>query len=238
MSMHGPYDYGPENKLLFEQLGYFDMIDQAEENGEWINILHEGATVDQWRIRHYQAAVMDFDVALGKLFNALIERDLLDNTILVLYGDHNVYYHDLNLMINNTDASEYFNMDMYQTFFAIYNPSLTAIYKEYNETNVIDKFVSPYNIVPTLLDLLGKSYNQHLFLGESVFTDRHEVFYSNKLTAFFDINIFSNDGYDIVYLKEEQDQDYLDGFFATCEENRLRLEIINHWFDSTKKIRE
>lgn len=238
LSMHGPYNSGPQNIQLFEELGYFSAIDQAEAEGVWENVLVDGAEVDRLRIRHYQAAVMDFDRALGRLIEELEERDIIDNTILVLYGDHNVYYHDLHLKINDADASEFYNMNMYETFFAIYNPVLTNAYSEQHETNVIDKFVSPYNIAPTLFDLLGLNYNQNLFLGESVFLDGRNVFYSHKLTGFFDDKLYSNDGYDILYYDEEVSEEYLEDFLAVCEEQMTRLEIINYWYNITKEGRK
>lgn len=237
LSMHGPYNSGPENKLLFEELGYFALIDQAEANGEWGNILAGGAEADRLRLRHYQAAVMDFDKALGRLLEELEDKNLVDDTIIVLYGDHNVYYHDLQLMINNTSASEFYNMNMYKSFFSIYNPLLTEAFIQDNDSNIIEKFVSPYNIVPTLYDLLGITYNQNLFLGESVFLDTNNVFYSHKLTGFFDDIIYSNDGYDILYFDQEVSEEYIQEFLADCEEQIRRLEIIDYWYDITREGR-
>ncbi len=237
MSMHGPYNYGPKNKLLFEDSGYFSAIDQASEDGTWTNPLVDGATADMMRIRHYQAAVMDFDVALGRLLEELELKNLLDNTIIVLYGDHNVYYHELSLVLNNSSSSEYYNTDMYETFLAIYNPVLTEKYLETNDSNQIEKFVSPYNIVPTLFDLLGLTYNQNIMMANSVFTDTREAFYSHKLTAFFDDKLYSNDGFEIMFYKEEVEDFYVEEFLETTEKLRDRLVIINYWYDRTKESR-
>lgn len=237
LSMHGPYNYGPMNKLLFEDLGYFGAIDQASATGDWVNPLEDGAEADRLRIRHYQAAVMDFDVALGRVLQELEDANVLDNTIVVLFGDHNVYYHDLHLVLHDADASEYYNMDLYEAFLGIYNPILTETYLETHESNEIIKFVSPYNIVPTLFDLLGLVYNQNIMLGETVFSDQDEIFYSHKLTGFFNNKLYSDDGYDIVYYKEEVSEEYVNEFVAICEEQRERLEIINYWYDTTKEAR-
>jgi phosphoglycerol transferase MdoB-like AlkP superfamily enzyme len=235
LSMHGPYYYGPKNKELFEDLGYYQRIDEAVLHGSWVNPLENGAEADRLRLRHYEAAVMDFDIALGRLLYELEVNDALENTIIVLYGDHNVYYHNLHLEIHDAEASEYYNVDLYDSFLAIYNPILTEAYLENNETNVIDKFTSPHVIVPTLFDLLGLVYNQNIMLSDSVFSDSMHVFYSNKLTAFFTDKVYSNDGYDIIYSKEEIDLLYEEEFFRVCEEHRRRLDIINYWYDVTKE---
>ena len=235
LSMHGPYYYGPKNKELFEDLGYYARIDQAVLDGDWVNPLENGAEADRLRLRHYEAAVMDFDQALGRLLYELEVNDSLENTIIVIYGDHNVYYHNLHLEIHDADPSEYYNVDLYDSFLAIYNPILTEAYVEDNGTNVIDKFTSPHVIVPTVFDLLGIVYNQNIMLSDSVFSDTMEVFYSNKLTAFFTDKVYSNDGYEIIYYKEEIDLLYEEEFFRVCEEHRRRLDIINYWYDVTKE---
>ncbi len=235
MSSHGPYNYGPGNIELFEELGYFEAIDEAVVNGDWVNPLENGEEIDRLRLRHYEAAIMDFDRALGRLLEELENSGEIDNTILVFFGDHNIYYHDLHLKINDVDSSMYYDMELYQAFLAVYNPVLTDSFVEDNGTNEIEKFVSPHNIVPTLYDLLGIGYNQNLMMGESVFLDSSNVFYSHKLTGFFDNQLFSDDGYEIIYSKNEIEQDYIDSFVAISQELRERLEIINYWYDNTKQ---
>jgi len=237
MSSHGPYNYGPENIELFEELGYFEAIDQAVLNGSWVNPLENGEEIDRLRLRHYEAAIMDFDKALGILLEEVEESGEMDNTILVLFGDHNIYYHDLHLKINDVDSSMYYDMDLYKAYLAIYNPLLTDIYVEDKGVNEISKFVSPHNIVPTLYDLLGITYNQSMMMGESVFLSSDVVFYSHKLTGFFDDTLFSDDGYEIIYSKTEVEQEYIDSFVAISRGLRERLEIINYWYDNTKKSR-
>ena len=235
MSSHGPYNYGPGNIELFTDLGYFEAIDEAVVNGDWVNPLENGEEIDRLRLRHYEAAIMDFDRALGRLLEELENSGEIDNTILVFFGDHNIYYHDLHLKINDVDSSMYYDMELYQAFLAVYNPVLTDSFVEDNGTNEIEKFVSPHNIVPTLYDLLGIGYNQNLMMGESVFLDSSNVFYSHKLTGFFDNQLFSDDGYEIIYSKNEIEQDYIDSFVAISQELRERLEIINYWYDNTKQ---
>lgn len=116
LSTHGPYDYGLVNKRLFTELGYFDRIDQAEADGLWTNILAGKDEEDILRIRHYEAAVMNLDDALGMMLDDLEEKGLLDDTIIVLFGDHNVYYHDIYLKRFEDTDNSYYNMEMYHNF--------------------------------------------------------------------------------------------------------------------------
>lgn len=239
LSTHGPYDYGTANKILFDELGYFDAIDQAEADGLWTNVLAGGDPADVAKIRHYQAAVMDLDVAIGMMLDDLEAKGILDDTIIVMYGDHNVYYHDIYLKMFASTFNDYYNMEMYRNFFVMYNPSLTQLYLDNSgdDDSTISEFVTPYNIVPTLFDLLGIQYNQNLFMGSSIFAEGEDVFYSIKLTAFFNYNMFSTDGVEIIYYKQQYTPEELADFIMKCEELRYKIGYINKWYVETKEAK-
>lgn len=238
LSTHGPYDYGAKNKQLFEDLGYFSAIDQAEADGLWVNCLADYSDKDAARIRHYQAAVMDLDVALGLMLDYLEVQGVLDETIIVLYGDHNVYYHEIHLkrFEENNDIS---NMDMYRNFMAIYNPTLTNLYLQNSgdTDSTISEFATPYNIVPTLYDLLGIQYDTNLFMGTSILDDVEDVFYSIKITSFFNANMFSDDGETIIYYKNEYTEEELQEFIEKCEILREKIGFINNIYIASKETR-
>ncbi|XMB72175.1 LTA synthase family protein [Mycoplasmatota bacterium WC30] len=232
LSTHGPYNYGPENKLLFEELGYFSQIDQAEADGLWTNILADKEEDYVARIRHYQAAVMDLDKALGMMIDDLESKGILDDTVIVLFGDHNVYYHNIHLKIFEDTNNDISNMEMYRNFFCIYNPLLTETYleKSGDDDSTISKFVTPYNIVPTLLDLFGYQYDTNLFLGTSIFSEEEDVFYSIKMTAFFNSNLFSTDGESIIYFREEYTDEELQDFSSKCSVIKEKIAYINTYY--------
>jgi phosphoglycerol transferase MdoB-like AlkP superfamily enzyme len=234
MITHGPYNNSSENINLFTELGYFDQIDTAENDGLWENPLSE-VEEDALKIRYYQAAVMDFDKALGKLLDFLEENSILDDTILVLFGDHNVYYHDLSKKMYEESGSEYYNFEMYKTYLNIYNPLLTNKFLETNSTNVIEKFVSLYNIVPTVFELLGYEYNQNFMMAEPVFTDALEIFYSQKLTGYFNDKFYSDDGFDVIYQSTGASGSDLNLFLDKTFILNNRIEMINYFYDETKK---
>lgn len=238
MVSHGPYDYGPDNKLIFEELGYFSAIDQAEQAGLWTNLFTGGDEKDIARIRHYQAAVMDLDVAIGMMLDDLEAKGILDDTIIVMYGDHNVYYHEIYLK-RFAENNAYYNMDMYKNFFCIYNQDLTTAYLNlsHDEDTTISKFVTPYNIVPTLLDLLGYRYDEYMFLGHSVFADTEDVFYSMKLTGFFNQYLYSDDGEEIIYANIDYSDAEANQFFQACEELRTKISYINQVYLDSEEDR-
>jgi phosphoglycerol transferase MdoB-like AlkP superfamily enzyme len=226
LSSHGPYDSGEKNKLLFEELGYFPAIRQAEKGGLWHNILSGSTDKNKARIRHYQAAIMDFDVALGLLLDDLSEKGLMEDTLICLYSDHNVYYSKLHLAIHDATTEQYYKVQMYETIMIMYNPLLTEAYQNTNHTSSteIDKFASPHNIVPTILDLLGIRFDANLYLAKSIFAPGTDVFYSHKLPGLFNDNFFSDDGESIIYSRVWQDEAAQQQFLADCA-------AINHKFD-------
>ena len=62
----------------------------------------------------------------------------------------------------------------------------------------ISKYCNSFDILPTLLDLLGYDFNLNLYQGVSVFKDAESVFISRE-SGMFDANIYS-DG-DSVFVK-------------------------------------
>ena len=80
-----------------------------------------------------------------------------------------------------------------------YNPTLNEKIIEVYNKNTVDKFTSPYNLVPTMLDILGVDYNSSMYPAKSVFSRRFQengdIFYSYELNSFFtDLIWIDNDG--------------------------------------------
>jgi phosphoglycerol transferase MdoB-like AlkP superfamily enzyme len=125
---------------------------------------------------------------------------------------------------------------MYETFLCIYNPLLTATYLDYYETDstTITKFTSPYIIVPTLIDLLGIPFNKNIYLGDSVFLDNEQVFYSHKLAAILTNSLYSNDGYEIIYDPFLADDETLATFHTQGAKVMFRLGVVNNHYLSTR----
>ncbi len=236
LSSHGPYyAFGTKdsettpNTQVFKDLGFWDRVVQAENDGTWVNPVADSTELNINRLRFYECTIMDLDVAVGKLIDALKANNEFDNTLFVFYGDHNIYYHDLQYDIYNTTLEEYYKMIMYKAAFFMYNPLLNETYRQNNDTDsgLIDKFVSPYNIVPTILDLLGMQYNTKIYLADSVFADTDDVFYSNKIAGLFNQDFYSNDGKSVIYHTETADLDKQDQFLSDCQIILDKIDYIN-----------
>lgn len=198
LTTHGPYEENYHTEAIFEELGYFDKIDNYDS---WVNIM-DGTGFEE-NYRYWQASVMDLDAAIGIIVDTLEEKGILDDTVLVLYGDHQVYYDQIYMIENGTPLNDYSHSSLYETPLIIYNEQLSAEYKSIKnvESTQIKQFSSTYNIVPTILDLLGAEHYSALYPGTSLFYDGEDYNQKNVFVSLqggiFNNDIFTSNGYDL-----------------------------------------
>ncbi len=141
VTAHQPYDessiYGDYYYDLFEDTDYPDTL------------------------KRYLSKAKITDDALGKLMNLLEEKDMLSDTVIVLYGDHYPYglsNKDVALSVDY-DIEDFFEIE--RTPFLIYNSELEPkIYKE--KTFYM-------NILPTIANLFDLDYDPRFYMGEDLF---------------------------------------------------------------------
>lgn len=237
LSTHGPYNESKSNYKKLEDRGYFDKIDSAVENGLWVNPLADTNVED--RFRYYKAMAMDLDASIGMLLEKLETKGILDDTIIVLYGDHNAYYYDISYLIYDSVGGEYYKPYIFKTPLIICNPELTRVYKEKNnipndESAHVEKFVSTYNIVPTLLDLLGYDFNSNLYLGTSALIEENydsmNIFFSLQ-GGIFNENIYTINGYDLVYTELEEYEEELEKVRTASEYILQKIKYIEYIYN-------
>lgn len=211
------------------------------------NVLDENSKAWQecyLRYKQYQAAYMDLDRGIHELIVYLKENDLLENTTIVLFADHDGYYSNQNYYLRGYDYFEFYKTDLYYVPFIMYDGSLdlsissvdygnglgydafnyeSSISPKLDESKCeylktengslkIQRWSSPYDTVPTLLDLFGYSFNMNLYQGQSVFADYSDteraVFYSMESGIITD-NVFMSSKGEWYYFDEESCEYYL-----------------------------
>ena len=181
---------------------------------------------------------MDLDLAIGTLLDRLEKTNQLDNTLIVLYGDHEPYYMSnnekpLKFAIYNTD--EPFNPNLFKTTLIMYNKKLNDKYQEIYGNKSYDKFSSTYNIVPTILDLLGVKYNSNYYVGKSAFLVNNEfenIFYSHELQSVFTDKLYYFDIGDYGYKDNNIDDNYLKSFEANANLVVKRIKLFNRFYEN------
>ncbi|MBE5746130.1 MAG: hypothetical protein E7359_02460 [Clostridiales bacterium] len=189
---HGPYDI--YNKR------YAEFYDFYEENLTQIKYYFEnelGYTipsnkVNYNKLKYYKCSAMDTDRMVKYLLEYLDDNNILDNTTIVFYADHNCYYDDINLITRyNTLEVDPNNSDIYNIPFMIYDSKLGAKQNE--------MFCSTFDIYPTICELFGLSYNKLVTQGYNVYSDEitNSIFVSN-LTGIFTNKLYSYNINDVI----------------------------------------
>ncbi len=145
VSGHAPYNFNggnsiaQKNESLVEDLPYSDSV------------------------KSYLASQLELENALTTLINQLKKNKILDDTVIVLTGDH--YPYTLSTDEIN-EISSYERDEIIEV-----NHSNLIIWNNKNEHKVIDKVSSQLDVLPTILNLFGIDYDSRLFVGKDIFSD-------------------------------------------------------------------
>lgn len=162
--------------------------------------------------KRYQAGLMDLDEAVNSLIYDLDRTGQLDDTAFLFYADHSAYYGNQNFYLKGVPEGDNWNTALYNIpCFFWYGGSMDCLvtpdpefYADYHALDfraekdtdsplqgktMVDKFVCSFDVLPTLLQLVGYNYNLNLYQGVSMFSDRTSVFVSRES------GIFTNDIY-------------------------------------------
>ena len=225
MATHGPYTY---TNPYYEE--YYQTFDENYEQFEAWFTENTPYTIpedegDFELFRHYKSAAIDLDRTVANIISELEKRGRADDTSIVLFADHNVYYHDLSLKLKGIDKIDYQETFAYNIPLMIYSPSLTG-----GEGQIIDTFCNTYDILPTICDLYGLAYNENLLFGYSVFSDEIEnSFFASHLNGMFTNNIYSMNITDVFVVGDGVTEEEIDRFRENANKyfkKQEELEII------------
>lgn len=157
-------------------------------------------------LMNYLTTVMDFDKALGIMMEDMEEKGILDNTTIVMFGDHNSYYQQLSNYVKDIedyDTDRYYT-DLYKVPLMIYDKNL--------EHQVIDKFTCTADMVPTVFDLLGIETYSNMYYGRSVFLEEESILYSRAYGIFVGEGIVCRNFNNILYYSDSVSSEYYGQF--------------------------
>ena len=136
-------------------------------------------------LRRYMSKLKVLDDGLGTLIDGLKERDMLDDTVIVLFGDHYPY----GLSDDDVKTAVKRNIDDYdieKVPLVIYNPNL--------KKEKFDTYTSYINLAPTLANLFDLDFDPRLYMGVDIFSEEYlntvafpDSSWKNE-TAFYDAN--------------------------------------------------
>jgi len=120
-------------------------------------------------LKRYMSKLKVTDDALGALLDELQQKDLLDDTVIVLYGDHYPYG------LVDSDVQAVVPYDMNEFYERERVPFL--IYQADLEPQVFEEKTTYMNILPTLANLFDLDFDPRFYFGEDLFSDT----YSNRI---------------------------------------------------------
>lgn len=129
-----------------------------------------------------QAKETDYMVEL--LLNKLTEKNLIDNTVIVVFTDHYLY-----------TLSDQTILDKYkETKNNLINKTPFFIWDNEVSKKKITSVTSQLNILPTLLNLYGLEYHPNYYIGEDALNNNYhgKVFFSDY--SWYDGNVYVDGG--------------------------------------------
>lgn len=135
-------------------------------------------------LRQYKSAAMDTDAMIGKLFEHLTETGLINNTTVLIYSDHNAYYHNLSQKIKGTKIEDIGNLETHNVPLMIYSQKLGS-------KDIYD-FCNNYDLYPTICELFGLGYSEFFTQGYNILSEEIEnSLYVSYLTGYYNSKCYS-----------------------------------------------
>lgn len=143
------------------------------------------------KAQFYLAKNMSLDAALREYINTYIWMQRLDDLVIVIYGDHSVKMYDPE---TEEQTIEILNRSMDDTPLLIWSTSI--------EPEVIDKYCTDIDLLPTLCNLFGLEYDKTAVLGNDIFDERYHGFqFTTDWTVSTDDFVYSTQKGEFIELK-------------------------------------
>ena len=114
------------------------------------------------KAKYYLATQIELDKALELLLDKLEKNNRLDDTVILLIGDH----YPFGLTLDEMNELSTYERD--NTFEKTKMPLI--IYNSEINNQSVDKYCSNLDILPTILNLYGIEYDSRLLLGKDIFS--------------------------------------------------------------------
>ncbi len=112
----------------------------------------------------YLAANIELDRAMEYLLSELEKAGKLENTLIVMSGDHYAYG------LKKEEISELLGHKV-ETEFELYKNHCVIWSGAFKENVVVDKYCCSLDIMPTVLNLLGIEYDSRLYMGTDMLSN-------------------------------------------------------------------
>lgn len=208
INAHGAYGtLSPHSQKFFDKIDDKDFADIEEESYylTYKRALSEAMVVDE---------------GIAEILSQLKSRGLEDNTTLLVYADHNAYMDDISYLIKGTTTHE---PDSFRIPAFVYSPNLAQGVE-------VDKFMVAFDLMPTVMQLLGIDYNPDYYMGISAFEESESVMIS-KIGGIFNDIFYTTDAIEVLYSREGATQEQFSAFQAKYLAAADKQKVINMLYE-------
>jgi len=115
-------------------------------------------------VKAYLACQIELDRALEELIRRLSEAKVLDKTVIALCADHYPYGWEKDNLDELAGHEVDPDFEVYRNYFILWNSAM-------KEPIIIDKPASSLDILPTLSNLFGLTFDSRLMMGQDILSD-------------------------------------------------------------------
>lgn len=208
VSGHHNYRFGGYNSI-------------ADKNKELVDDLDMGTAA-----KAYMATHIELDKALEYLIGELEKAGKLDKTVICITTDHYPYgLTDSQYKGMLGHSIQYGGLERHQSDLIIWNSAM--------ETVKVDKPCSQQDVLPTLLNLFGFTYDSRLYSGTDILSNSYGLAMTANQSFITDKIIYNSRYEKVYYLDEnwEMPEGYLDSYIRIVK-NRFSIasNILNQNF--------
>ena len=164
------------------------------------------------KLKRYMSKLKVLDAGLGILLEGLEKQNKLNNTVIVLYGDHYPYGLANNIL---KEALPYSIEEKYEAERVPF-----VIWSSDTEGTTFNQYTSYINILPTLANLFDLNYDSRYYVGDDLFSKTYQ-----SRTIFADsswkneIGFYDASTSDIIYYGKKR--------YSTSELIKINTEVEN-----------
>jgi len=145
----------------------------------------------------YIACQIELDRALEELIRRLTEANVIDKTVIALSADHYPYGWEKDKIDELAGHEVDPDFEVYRNYFILWNPTI-------KEPIVIDKPASSLDILPTLSNLFGLTFDSRLLMGRDILSDSEPLVILGNRSFINDKVMYNSETGEVIKLTDEE----------------------------------
>lgn len=182
--------------------------------------------------RAYLACNIELDKALQYLLERLEEAGQLEKTVICMSADHYPYAMSTEQYEELAGKSLSEGMDLYRNTLILWNAGMEA------EPVHVEKVCGSMDILPTLLNLFGFSYDSRMYAGRDIFSDEEGLVIFNDRSFVTDSVTYRKKGKETVWRKDADGNDLIADDRKEAYFSEVQQEVKDRYQFSAYFLRE